>query len=59
MLKKAKKLGKIEGSHDFQYGGAAIICCVNFDAKVQSADLTCDVIKKVAPQTVVLNLQTE
>ena len=27
--------------------------------KVQSADLTCDVIKKVAPWTDVLNLQTE
>ena len=27
--------------------------------KVQSADLTCDVIKKVAPVTDVLNLQTE
>ena len=27
--------------------------------KVQSADLTCDVIKKVAPRTDVLNLQTE
>ena len=27
MLKKAKNLGKIEGSHDFQ-----IWCCINFDA---------------------------
>ena len=27
--------------------------------KVQSTDLTCDVIKKVAPRTDVLNLQTE
>ena len=31
----------------------------NMLCKVQSADLTCDVIKKVAPRTVVLNLQTE
>ena len=27
--------------------------------KVQSADLTCEVIKKVAPRTDVLNLQTK
>ena len=31
----------------------------NHFGKVQSADVTCDVIKKVAPRTDVLNLQTE
>ena len=31
----------------------------NIQVKVQSADLTSDVIKKVAPVTDVLNLQTE
>ena len=32
---------------------------IKISNKVQSADLTCDVIKKVAPRTDVLNLQTE